>query len=74
LYAREGCHGTGGDDSAARPPDVGSDFPRGVHSDPEGTVKASGLELSDSDLEALRSTEWQDLSDAELKERVSKFF
>jgi hypothetical protein len=42
--------------------------------DPEGTVKASGLELSDSDLEALRSTEWQDLSDAELKERVSKFF
>ena len=41
-------------------------------SDPEGTIKAAGLQLSDKDLEAVRSTEWQDLSDAELTERVSK--
>jgi hypothetical protein len=47
-------------------------FREEFNSDPEGTIKAAGLKLSDSDLEALRSTEWQDLSDAELKERVSK--
>jgi hypothetical protein len=40
--------------------------------DPEATIKASGLKLSESGLEALRSTEWQDLSDAELTQRVSK--
>jgi hypothetical protein len=41
--------------------------------DPEGAIKAAGLNLEESNLEALRSTQWQDLSDSELTERISKF-
>jgi len=40
--------------------------------DPEGTVRASGVELDDAEWAALRSTDWS-ASDAELESRVNKF-
>ncbi len=46
-------------------------FRSALRQDPEGTVRGSGLELSETELAALRNVDWS-LSDEELSERISK--
>jgi hypothetical protein len=40
--------------------------------DPEAAAVTAGIELDDSDREALRSEDWQSIGDQELAARVSK--
>jgi len=42
-----------------------------LRSDPEGAVNRAGVELSEDEVAALRSTDWS-LSDEQLQARVSK--
>lgn len=47
------------------------EFRAQIRQDPEGTVRATGLELTEDEWMALRAVPWE-LSDEELRERVTK--
>jgi predicted ribosomally synthesized peptide with nif11-like leader len=47
------------------------EFRAAVRQDPEGTVRATGLELTQDELAALRAVDWN-LSDEELTARASR--
>ena len=49
------------------------DFRQGLRKDLEGTIRAAGLELSEQEITALKSVDWN-LSDEELGNRESKIF
>jgi len=48
-----------------------ADFRAAVRKDPEGAIRAAGLELSDAEWAAVRNFDWS-VSDEELLARVSK--
>jgi hypothetical protein len=50
-------------------PQLRAEFQR----DPEAAAVSAGIELDDSDREALRSGDWSGIGDEELSTRVSKF-